>query len=65
MAYLGHIGNVDVMSVGDDIFIFVLKRWVRYCSIIDWFNTFAGRIAKRVCWRGQWITLKVDSRVAV
>lgn len=52
MAYLGAVQNADFMSVGDDVFVFICGRWVRYCAALEWFSTLPGRIIRKLWYKG-------------
>ena len=58
MAYLGHAENCDFMQVDGHVFVFVLGRWCRYCSLRQWFDTIGGRIIRWFLHKGLKITLK-------
>lgn len=58
MHYLGHVASLDFMQAGDTIFTWCLDRWVRYCSVVEWFTSTAGRFINKVFFGGYLVSLK-------
>jgi hypothetical protein len=55
---LGTFKELTFMQVYDRIFVWCLDRWVRYCSLLEWLSSTAGKHIRRIVTGGQVVCMR-------